>query len=426
MKSRSCVFAWMLSLVLLAFSASAQTVWSSSPEDLVAAFDLKTGKELAEFEVRGRLSDLTVLPNQHVVLNHRAKSELVLFDARTRKEVTRLPSSRMGGVNPHHGYLLKTAKHTLYAVAHDGENRDKDSTVAFFEVLPQSPGLAFVGEVRVGAGHHKLAHFPGQDWVSVSNINDCDQVLSVLDVSQPEQPRVTHVIGATQLGYTGDGSEKRCDATGKQGRALRPHGAAASQRFHVHNFNGTGQMAVIKSDGTVRVLDTQGSGGASGVALPDGSVVMTQFAPREGGAGAACQVGQLAWVSATGDQLQQIPVRMQPDCAQGSKGARLGYASLAPDQKTLLLPLSTMGNDAEPAKFVARMRLEDGKAVQLSSVAIGEQVGHRDHGWLPDGSLFVFPNGKGNTVSVVDPTTGEVTVTIPVQPNPLRAVLTQP
>lgn len=426
MKSRSCSFAWTLPLTLLAFSASAQVVWTSSAEDLVAAFDLKTGNELAEFEVPGRLSDLTVLPNQHVVLNHRAKNELVLFDARTYKEVARLASSRSGGVNPHHGYLVKTAKHTLYAVAHDGENRDKDSTVAFFEVLPQAPGLAFAGEVRVGAGHHKLAHFPGQDWVSVSNINDCEQVLSVLDVSQPAQPRVVHAIGATQLGYSGESPEKRCDAAGKQGRALRPHGAAASQRFHVHNFNGTGQMAVIKSDGTVRVLDTQGSGGASGVALPDGSVVMTQFAPREGGAGASCQVGQLAWVSASGDQLQQIPVRMQPNCTQGSKGARLGYASLGPDRKTLMLPLSTMGNDAEAAKLLVRVRLEEGKAVQLPSVAIGEQFGHRDHGWLPDGSLFVFPNGKSNTVSVVDGKTGAVTATVAVQPNPLRAVLVRP
>ena len=426
MKLLELPWAFAVASTLLSASAGAQTVWSASPQDLVAAFDLKTGKELAEFEVPGRLSDLTVLPHHHVVLNHRAKSELVVFDTRSHREVARMPSSRLGGINPHHGYLVKTAKHTLYAVSHDGENRDKDSTVTFFEVLPQSPGLVYAGEVRVGAGHHKLAHFPGQDWVSVSSINDCEQVLQVIDVSQPAQARVAHTVGAAALGYTGESADKRCDATGKEGRALRPHGAAASAQFHVHNFNSTGQMAVLRSDGSVRVLATQGSGGASGVALPDGSVVMTQFTPREGGTGAGCQVGQLAWISANGEQVQQVPVKMRPDCTQASKGARLGYAALAPDQKTLMLPLSTMGNDPEAAKFLVRMRLEGGRAVQLPSTAIGEQIGHRDHGWLPDGSLFVFPDGKSNTVSVVDGKTGAVTATLPVQPNPLRAVVAQP
>lgn len=418
----------LLAALAIPQTATAETLWVTGA-DKVGAYDVKSGSEVASFDLPGRTADLHVLPNGRVVLNYRAKAELVLFDATSRKEVARLPSSRMGGVNPHHGYVLRTSGNLLYVVGNDGENAERDSTLSLFRVIPNAPGLEYAGEIRLGAGHHKVAHFPGQDWISVSNINDCGNVVQVIDISDPPAPKTIRSISAKDIGYDGSAPDKTCDATGKAGRRLTPHGAGATGQFHVHNLNATGQMVVIRRDGQALVLPSAGTGGASAVATKDGKLYLTQFSPREGAAaspGKACQIGQLSVISSAGTGLEQIPVLKDKDCTEKPNGARLGYVSLMPDGETLLLPLATLGNDASPVALLARFRLGASGVEQLSSLEIGKNLGHRDHAWSTDGKLFAFPNNKDNSVSIVDAASGKVASTIPVVPDPLRVALSPP
>jgi hypothetical protein len=418
----------VLAALAVPHAVSAETLWVTGT-DKVGAYDVRTGREVASFGLPGRTADLHVLPNGRVVLNYRAKAELVLFDATSRKEIARLPSSRMGGVNPHHGYLLKTSGNLLYAVSNDGENAATDSTLSLFRVVPNAPGLEYAGEIRLGAGHHKIAHFPGQDWISVSNINDCSNVVQVIDIADPAAPKTIRSISAKDIGYDGSAPNKSCDASGKAGRRLTPHGAGATAQFHVHNLNATGQMVVVRRDGPSLVLQSAGSGGASAVATKDGKLYLTQFSPRDGSGtppGKACQIGQLSVVSSAGTGLEQIPVLKDKDCTENHGGARLGYISMMPDGQTLLLPLATLGNDAVPVALLARVKLGANGVEQLSSLEIGKNLGHRDHGWSTDGKLFAFPNNKDDSVSIVDADGGKVVSTIPVVPAPLRVALSTP
>jgi DNA-binding beta-propeller fold protein YncE len=421
-------FAAILAVLTLSHTASAETLWVTGT-DKVGAYDVQTGRELASFDIPGRTADLHVLPNGHVVLNYRAKGELVLFDTTSRKEMARLPSSRMGGVNPHHGYLLKTSGNLLYVVGNDGENAERDSTLSLFRVVSNAPGLEYAGEIRHGAGHHKIAHFPGEDWISVSNINDCGNVIQVVDIANPAAPKTIRSIGAKDIGYDGSGPDKTCDASGKAGRRLTPHGAGATGQFHVHNLNATGQMVVVRRDGRVFVLQSAGTGGASAVATRDGKLYMTQFSPRDGSGtspGKACQIGQLSAISSAGTEFEQIPVLKDKDCTEKPSGARLGYVSMMPDGQTMLLPLATLGNDAVPVALLARFKVGANGVEQLSSLEIGKNLGHRDHAWSTDGKLFAFPNNKDNSVSIIGAAEGRVVRTIPVVPDPLRVALSTP
>ncbi len=418
----------VLTALAIPHGASGETLWVTGT-DKVGAYDVQTGREVASFDLPGRTADLHVLPNGHVVLNYRAKAELVLFDTTSRKEVARLPSSRMGGVNPHHGYLLKTSGSLLYVVGNDGENAASDSTLSLFRVVSNAPGLEYAGEIRLGAGHHKIAHFPGEDWISVSNINDCGNVIQVIDITNPAAPKTIRSIGAKDIGYDGTGPDKTCDASGKAGRRLTPHGAGATGQFHVHNLNATGQMVVVRRDGRVLVLQSAGTGGASAVATKDGKLYMTQFSPRNGSGtspGKACQIGQLLAISSAGTEFEQIPVLKDKDCTEKPSGARLGYVSMMPDGETLLLPLATLGSDADPVALLARVKVGASGLAQLSSLEIGKNLGHRDHAWTTDGKLFAFPNNKDDSVSIVGTAEGKVVKTISVVPAPLRVALSKP
>lgn len=424
MQTASRIFS-VLFVVSLSTSVSAQSIWVSGA-DMIGVYDIASGKEAATFDIPGRTADMHALPNGHVVLNYRAKAELVLFDAKARREVGRIPSSKLGGINPHHGYVLKTANAHLYAVVHDGENAEKDSTLSLFRITQATLGLEYAGEIRLGAGHHKIAHAPGQNWISASNINDCENVVQIIDIADPATPKTIRKVSAKDIGYDASAPDKTCDATGKAGRKLSPHGAGATSAFHAHNLNGTGQMIVVRQNGEAKALATKGTGGASAVATSSGNLYVTQFSPRDGGSGAPCQIGQIAVIGSSGELSGQYPVLKDAGCQDKAAGARLGYVSLAADGETLMLPLGTLGSDAQPAAAIVRAKVTTAGIQQLPSLAVGGAIGHRDHGWNADATLFAFPNNKSNTVSIINARSGKVTQTIAVVPDPLRVAITQP
>ena len=402
-------------------SASGQTLWVTGT-DALGVYDIATGAEKKVFDVAGRTADLHALPNGYVVLNHRAAAQLVLFDSKTLSEAGRMPSSMLGGINPHHGYVLKTGNAELYAVLHDGEEADKNSTLALFRITAGAPGLTYAGEIRLGAGHHKLAHFPGQNWVSASNINDCENVVQVIDITDPASPKTISKIAAKNIGFDGTSAEKTCDASGKVGRKLSPHGAGATEAYHAHNLNGTGHMVVVRADGSSKSISTGGTGGASAVAH-NGQLYLTQFTPRAGVAsGSACQIGQVVVLGKGGELAGQIPLLKEPGCTEDAQGARLGYVSLAADGETLLFPLGTLGANAQPAAGIVRAKIRANSLAQVPSLNAGSNLGHRDHGW--SGSLWAFPNNKANSVTVVDTLSGKPVSTVQVVIDPLRVAIT--
>lgn len=424
MISRSLSLTTALCLVLgAATAAQSQTLWVTG-ENGAAAYDIASGVQKAAFDIAGKTSDMHALPNGFVVVNHRAEAQLILLDAGTLTEAGRMPSSTLGGINPHHAYVLRTGNADLYVVMHDGDDPEQNSTVSLFRVTDTAPGLVHAGEIRVGNGHHKLAHHPGQNWISVSNINDCDNLVQVIDITDPANPATIRKISAGDIGYDASSADKTCDATGEAGRKLSPHGAGATSTYHAHNLTRSGQMLVIRADGSAQTVETGGTGGASAVSRGD-RLYLTQFSPRAGVAdGAACQVGQITVLDAEAALAAQVPMLKAPGCDADAQGARLGYVSLSDDGKTLLLPLGTLGSDAQPNDVIARAELTEAGLVQLPSIQAADNLGHRDHGW--NGTLSAFPNNQANTVSVVDNVAGTVVASVPVLDTPSRVAITRP
>jgi hypothetical protein len=194
--------------------------------------------------------------------------------------------------------------------------------------------------------------------LAVSNISDCSDVVSVYDYANPPQIKLVKTFSAADLGYDGSTPLKTCDATGKIGLMLSPHGtgtSAATGRVY-HFLTGTGQIAVFDIDAdvpTVKLIQTAGSGGASVKDLPGGRfMVVPQRGPREvhqRADGSLCQVGQLAVVDAMAEKVvAQLPVFYgEPDCRTSIAGqpherAALQYAMPSPDGKTVFVEIGTL------------------------------------------------------------------------------------
>src|SRR5262245_33968734 len=352
-----------LAIILMSATAYAQTaqIAAVSGRDHLALYDLATGGELARFAAPGGSSDLVALPSGAVLSNHTGGHKVIAIDLKRRTEISRIPSSSLGGTRPVHMYLSPLLDGKQYVtVLNDGEasktgpgERPKDSSLLLIDAVASSPSfLKPVGETRLGTGHHKVSFSMKRPRFAVSNIADCTDVVSVYDYGNPADIKLVKTFAAADLGYDGSAREKTCDTTGKAGVMLSPHGtgtSAASGRLY-HFLTGTGQVAIFDIDAdtpTVKIVQTSGHGGASVKDLPGGRfMVVPQRAPRElhqRAGGSPCQIGQLAVIDAVAETVvAQVPVFYgEPGCRNSLAGtpnerAALEYATPSTDGKTLV------------------------------------------------------------------------------------------
>jgi YVTN family beta-propeller protein len=435
---------------LAAFGESPQ-IAAVSGRDQLALHDLATGAELTRFDAPGGSSDLIALVGGVALSNHTAGNEVILVDLKRRSEIGRLPSSSLGGVRPVHMYLSPAVEERQYVVVlNDGNERStpkgerpKDSTLLLIDAVQSSPTfLKPIGEARLGIGHHKASFSTKRPRLSVSNISDCSDVVSVFDYQNPSDIKLVKTFSAADLGYDGSTPLKTCDETGKVGLMLSPHGtgtSAATGRVY-HFLTGTGQIAVFDIDAdipTVKLIPTAGSGGASVKDLPGGRfMVVPQRGPREvhqRADGSLCQVGQLAVIDAVAEKVAaQVPVFYgEPTCRTSIAGkpherAALQYAMPAPDGKTVFVEIGTLygpPNVVAESRFVAVFDLSDPyRPTQLPSIAVGAGNDTRDHALTGDGKLLLVPNSLDNSVSVIDIGLRQVVRTIATVAKPFRVV----
>lgn len=403
---------------------AADTILFVSARDHLVAYDAATGAEKARFPTAGLSSDMLVTPEGLLVLNHRDANQVVMVDARSLREVGRIPSSGIGGTRPVHLYLAppRADGRRLVLVANDGNAqrpaRDDNSALVIDATNPASPRVA--GEVRLGIGHHKLAFSRDGLRFSASNIADCDEVVGVYDIADPARPARLFGVTGADLGLDGRGGRPACDPTGRLGRRPGPHGTAtfAANGLHAHNANGTGQFILVEAEATpprlAAVLATDGgSGGASIAVHPSGRFAYgPQNTPRAGGsgaqAGAPCQIGQLAVVDGVERRLAaQVPILYDAGCTalpERARGARPAYAFVTPDGRTLALTVGTL-NAAQPgrAEVLVLFDLADpARPAQVASVPVGAAAGHRDAAMTTDGRILFVPGSADASVTIVD------------------------
>lgn len=417
-----------LAAALLAGTVSAappaDTILFVSARDALIAYDVATGEEKARFATPGLSSDMLITPEGLLVLNHRDANQVVMVDARSLREVSRLPSSAIGATRPVHLYLAPPRRdgRRLIVAANDGNaqrpTRADNSALIIDATDPAAPKVA--GEVQLGIGHHKLAFSREGLRFSASNIADCEEVVGVYDITDPAKPSRLFAVTGAELGLDGKDGRPACDPTGRQGRRPGPHGTAtlAASGLHAHNANGTGQFILIEAEATpprlAAVLQTKGgSGGASIAAHPAGRFAYgPQNTPRAGGqgdrAGGPCQIGQLAVIDGAERRLAaEIPILYDLGCTAlpaSAAGARPAYAFVTPDGSTLAVTVGTL-NASEPgrAEVLVLFDLSDpAMPRQLASVPVGKAAGHRDGAITGDGRFLFVPGNADASVTVVD------------------------
>jgi YVTN family beta-propeller protein len=429
----------------------AHQIVAVSGRDHLALHDLETGSELARFAAPGGSGDLVALPSGTVLANQTSANEVLLIDLKRRAEIGRIPSSSLGGTRPVHIYLSPVIDAKQYAVVlNDGEDRrtkagerPADSSLFLIDVIPTSPNyLKPVGETRLGRGHHKVGFSMKRPRFAVSNISDCGDVISVYDYSDPSAIKPVKTFAAADLGYDGTTTLRTCDATGKAGVILAPHGTGTSAATgHVYHFlTATGQVAIFDIDAdvpSVKIVQTSGAGGASVKDLPGGRyMVVPQRGPRElhqKADGAPCQIGQLAVIDAVAQKVvAQVPgFYGEPACRSSLAGtpqerAALQYAMPSPDGRTAFVAVGTLyapPNVAAAARFVAVFDLTDPqRPVQLDSIPVGTGDGTRDHTLTGDGKLLLAANSVDNSVTVIDLAERKALRTFPTIGKPHRVV----
>lgn len=408
-------------------------------KDQSGIYDLNSGAELARFDNKDGTSDMMMTGEGVALLNHTGGNSLVALDVKNQSELARIPASALGGTRPVHSYLTPAIGGRQYYVAlNDGDAKAasagevlNDSTLTLVDVTSGSPTrLKVVGETRLGLGHHKVGFSTKRARMVVSNISDCNDVISIYDYSNPADLKLVKSYGAADFGLDGSSPVKTCDPLGKKGVSLAPHGVGTSAATgEVYHFiTATGQITIFDVDAdepSMKIIQTAGSGGSTIKDLPGGHVmVVPQRGPREIGLkadGVPCQIGQLAFIDAKSRQLiSQVPVRYgEAECSTSLAGNPAGrampsYAQASIDGKTLFVSLGTLyGRDPGEAKFISVFDISNpARPVQQASIPVGNHNANRHAVLTGDGKFLMIPNGQDNTISVIDTAKREVVRTI--------------
>lgn len=410
-------------------------------EGVLVAYDVSTGKELPG-AVQGVTTpvDLQALDDGTLLVNLTDPGEILVVDSKTMLEVARIPSSGIGATRPVHSYISpeRSGKHYWLTLNDGTDGKAATNSVRFLDIEPGSPSyLKPVGEVGLGVGHHKATFSNTQQRVVITNIADCDDVLSVYDYSDVANIKKLATLTSKDAGYDGTSRDKTCDVTYKTGAPPAPHGCATSKVSGKAycNLTSSGGMVVIDVDAstpTFRVLPTSGSGGGYTKPHTSGRYVFSlQESPREVAemkAGPACQIGQLVVIDAQNDTIaKEVPLLYEgPGCTRVLKGTdeetdNPSHMRISADGTLLFV---TLGGGFEVASARVRQQVlvdisDPANPIQLPSVKTGVGTGHRADAITADGRFFFATNTSEGTVTQIDVAARTVAATIVVKPTPL-------
>ncbi|HKP98641.1 MAG TPA: hypothetical protein VJ385_23115 [Fibrobacteria bacterium] len=410
-----------------------QTLYAAQENSLVS-FDLATGKQLP-----GRITDvkspadMQALEDGTLLVNLSASNEILAVDGRTMLLKARIPSSGTTGVKPVHSFITPEAAGKRYWVTlNDGSGTAASNSARFLDLDPDPARfLKPAGEIGLGIGHHKAAFSPGKARVVISNIGDCGDILSVFDFSYIGNIAKVAQLDAAGAGFDGSDRRHTCDqrdAAVATGIKPSPHGCAtAKENAHaLCNMTGNGVLVAVDLDAAVpafKLIPTSGSGAGYTAAHPGGRYVYSlQSAPREGGAGAPCQLGQVAVVDMRNDSLvKELPLFYAgPDCKAPlngtlAEGVSASHTLFSPDgSKAFINVAASADTGSSVDKHLVLDVSDPADPRQLPSIGIGASYGSHGEALTGDGKFLIVANNRAGTVSVIDVATAAVAGTFAI------------
>ena len=408
-------------------------------EGAFAAYDIATKAQIGVTIPNAmRPTSMQALDDGMVMTNMTNSNEVQVVDGHTMTEIARLPSSKMGGTRPVDSVISPDLGGKRYWLLLNDGNAAMSTTwsATLTDITAGSPTrFQQVGEVPLGNGHHAGAFSGTKTRFVASSFNDCDNVFTIVDFTDPSNLTVLRKVTAMELGFDGSSMAKTCDPTLATGISLRPHGCATSKaNGKVYcNAAGAGLVVILDIDATpptFKTLQLSGTGGGYVKAGKGGDYIYTlQATPKEGGGGVDCQVGQLVTIDAKTDLVvNELPLLYKgPGCVDKLIGtdeetAGPNHLRLTQDGKTLFVALSTSTSavDSRHRFFIAVNLTAPAAPVQLASIPVGQSTGQRGSAISGDGKTFFVPNTVDGTVTAIDTTTLQVVNTYTVLPNPLQ------
>lgn len=403
---------------------------------VLAAWNLETMEQVpGEIANLKGPTDMQALDDGTLLVNLTDQNQILIVDGTTMLEKHRIASSDLGGTRPVHSYLSPLRNGKRYWLSlNDGDGSRPSNSVRFIDVMPTSPTyLEAVGEAPLGIDHHKASFSSAKERVVISNAGDCDDVLSVLDYSDPARIVKLATLSAAQAGW--NDSTRICDLTYTEGAPPDPHGCATSKVSGKAycNLTGSGEIAVVDIDATPPTfffLPTHGSEGGYTKAHPDGRYVYSlQADPREGGEGAGdvCQVGQLVVMDAANDSVvKELPLRYKGPACRDSL-ARTDAATAEParllisaDKRKLYVQLAGgwLVDEARVREQLVVDISDPADPAQSASLPIGTSTGYHGEVLSGDGRFLFEANNLDGTVTQIDAEAGQVVKAISVKANP--------
>ncbi|HET6346079.1 MAG TPA: hypothetical protein VFH51_14175 [Myxococcota bacterium] len=403
----------------------------------VTSFDYETGEELpGSVQQAHGPTDLQVLADGTVLVNLTDHGQILIVDGKTMNVVRRPESSTLGAVRPVHSYLTPERNGRAYWLTlNDGTgNRVETNSVRFVDVHPGSATyLQPVGEVGLGVGHHKAAFSTSVERAVITNIADCNNVLSVYDYSDVTAIKALMTIGSAELGWDGSSFPKTCDPTYQAGVPPAPHGCGTSAQSHKTycNVTASGELVAVDLDATPPAfarITTHGKGGGYTKAHPGGAFIYSlQGEPREGKGGAPCQIGQLVVLDAATDKVAlELPLLYEgPACTRALVGTdeettEPSHMLVSEDGKTLFV--TAAGGFGVPTARVRQHLVVDisnpTAAQQQPSIAIGTSTSYHGDALTGDGKYLFVANNQDATVSQIDTASRTVVKTLRVHDAP--------
>lgn len=414
----------------------------------LVSYDLSSGAERpgAVQNLSGPV-DAQALADGTVLVNLTNNNEILAVNGSTMLELARIRSSLGQAVRPVHGYISPARAGKQYWLAlNDGSaGRIETNSAAFMDITAGSnTRFRIVGEQPLGVGHHKGAFSVTSERVVLTNISDCENVVSVYDYSDITSIRSLATLTASVAGWThSDPGTSRfdprfCDVTYQRGVPPAPHGCATAKTSGKAycNLTGSGDLVVVDIDAPIpnfRVMPSTGKGGGYTLSHPGGRYIFTMHeSPREGEGGATCQMGQVSVIDASTETVvKALPVFYRgPSCHSSILGtpaatAGLGHAFFNTDGSRLFVPSGGgfMVTDARVDQLIVLDTSDPANPIQLASIQTGVHTGHAAGTLSGDGKQLFIVNAIDSTVSEVDVAALAVTRTFTVSMNP-RVVAT--
>jgi hypothetical protein len=403
----------------------------------LASFDLATGNALPGTiaDVKGP-TDMQALADGTVLVNLSGSNEILILDGKTMLLKARLPSSSGSARKPVHAYITPVMGGKQYWVTlNDGDGSQASNSARFLNLdsADKAEYLQPAGEVALGIGHHKAAFSSDRPRMLISNIGDCEDIMSVFDYADPAAIRKISTLDAAASGFDGSDKTHTCDqakatvTTPAKGIAPAPHGCAAA-RGNGHalcNETGNGVLVAVDLDAAVpgyKLIPTRGTGGGYTAAHPGGRYIYSlQSQPSESAGGLPCQIGQVAIVDMLSDSLVgELPLLYKGgNCVDSLKGSLAANAS--PSHALFSLDgsqafINVAGAAGDTASRVSLQLVLDvsdpAHPKQLASLAIGSSSGSHGETLTGDGKYLVVANNKDASVSVIDVASSTVARTL--------------